>query len=192
MRIAFFALLLFTCSFINHTVAQAGYIITQKGDTIKGEVKLPAFGRPKFKPANKANFRSFNPDTLREYQLTKDSAIFSLKSIPVSSANLVSKVQPLRRLEHGAINLYEYVASSGAQISTWYVSKGADSLIALKTSDLLLAGNGSKKDRRQMLSNLFADQHDIQKAFDESGKFDFDTIRHYIHSYNMAKSGIKH
>lgn len=191
IRTVFLASLLLTCTFINRTNAQAGYIITRKGDTIKGEVKFPSFGRPKFKPVNAANFRSFNLDTVKEYQLSKDSSVFSLKSIPLSSANLVSKVQPLRRLEHGAINLYEYVAPSGSQLSTWYISKGVDSLIALKTSDVFLVGNGIKKDRRQILSNMFADRPDTQKAFDASGKFDFDTIRRYIRSYNKAMSSVK-
>ena len=191
MRTVFLASLLLTCTFINRTNAQAGYIITQKDDTIKGEVKLPAFGRPKFKPVNAANFRSFNLGTVKEYQLSKDSSVFCLKNIPLSSANLVSKVQPLRRLEHGSINLYEYVAPSGSQLFTWYISKGADSLIALKTSDVFLVGNGSKKERRQILSDMFADQPDAQKAFDASGKFDFDTIRRSIRSYNKATSTLK-
>jgi hypothetical protein len=74
MRTVFLALVLLTCAFINLASAQAGYVITQKGDTIKGEVKLPAFGRPKLKPANRAGFRSFNLDTIKEYQLTKKGA----------------------------------------------------------------------------------------------------------------------
>ncbi len=185
MRVACLSLLIFACIFIGKANAQAGYIITQKNDTIKGEVKIRAFGGPQFKPLNKADLISIDVDTLKEYQLS-DSSVFVLRSIPRSTANLIAKPQALQRLEHGRINLYMYQAPAGDHIITWYASKGTDSLITLKTSDIFLVGGGSKKSRKAALSGIFADQPDVQSAFNATGKFDFETIRLYIRKYNRA------
>lgn len=185
MKIAYLSLLVFICVYVNHANAQVGYIITQKNDTIKGEVKMRAFGGAKFKPANNVEPISISFDTIKEYQLS-DSSVYVLKRIPRSTANILSKPQILQRLEHGRINLYQYVAPAGDRITSWYASKGTDSLVTLKTSDIFIVGAGTKKERRKSLSDMFADQPDIQKAFDAEKKFDFHTIWMYILKYNMA------
>ena len=187
MKIACLSLLIFTYIFMDRANAQIGYIITQKNDTLKGEFVLSGFGKPKFKPANKADFRTIDLDTIKEYQLS-DSSVFVLRPVPRSTANLIAKPQVLQRLEHGRINLYMYQAPAGDHIITWYASKGADSLITLKTSDIFLVGGGSKKSRKAALANMFADQPDVQAAFIATAKFDFDTIRTYIRRYNKKAS----
>lgn len=176
---------MFACVYVNHANAQVGYIITQKGDTIKGELNIRLFGGGKFKPMNKPDFVSIKIDTLKEYRLS-DSSVFVLKGIPRSSSNLISKPRILQRLEHGRINLYQYVAPAGDRITSWYASKGTDSLVTLKTSDIFIVGAGTKKERRKSLSDMFADQPDLQAAFDTERKFDFHTIFMYILKYNMA------
>lgn len=188
MKILLLSLLILTYIFTGQADAQVGYIITQKGDTIKGEVKIRAFGGMQFKPANKVDFVTISLDTIKEYQLI-DSSIFALKRIPRSTANLLSKPQILQRLEHGRINLYQYVPPAGDPIITWYASKETDSLITIKTSDIFLAGGGSKKKRIALLSSMFADEPDVQAAFNATGKFDFNTIQVYIRRYNRAASG---
>lgn len=60
------------------------------------------------------------------------------------------------------------------------------SLVTLKTSDIFIVGAGTKKERRKSLSDMFADQPDLQAAFDTERKFDFHTIFMYILKYNMA------
>ena len=175
---------LFICAFVNLAVAQVGYIITQKGDTIKGELNIGTFGGGKFKPINKPDFVSVKIDTLKEYQLS-DSSVYVLRVIPGSGA----KPQILQGIEHGRINLYQYETPAGAtSIIAWYASKGTDSLIKLKTSNAFFGGI-SKKEGKATLSGLFADQPDIQKTFDASGKFDFATIQAYIRKYNKAANG---
>ena len=185
MKIARLLLLVFTCIFINKVNAQAGYIITQKNDTIKGEVKMRAFGRPQFKPSNKADFKPIVLDTLKEYQL-KDSSIWVTKRLPTTSMNFISKPQFVQLLETGKINLYQQTGTDRYRLRTWYVAQTPDSLIAIKTDDIFLAGGGGKKGRQEILSNMFADQPDVQAAFNATGKFDFDTIRLYIHKYNQG------
>lgn len=185
MKISCLLLLAFCCIAMNRVNAQVGYIITQKGDTIKGNVNIRAFGGVKFTPANKTDAISISFDTIREYQLS-DSSVYVLRRIPLSTANILSKPQILQRLEHGRINLYQYVPPAGDPIITWYASKGTDSLITLKTSDIFIGGGGSKKKRMAAFANMLADEPDLQAAFTASGKFDFGTIRLYIRRYNQA------
>jgi len=187
MKLFLLSLLVFICIFMGKANAQVGYIITQKNDTIKGELRMRAFGGAKFKPENKDDI-SVSFDTIKEYQLS-DSSVFVIKRIPRSTANILSKPQILQRLEHGRINLYQYVPPAGDPIITWYASKESDTLITLKTSDIFLAGGGSKKKRIAILSNMFADEPDVQAAFNATGKFDFNTIHIYIRRYNKAASG---
>jgi len=185
MKIACLLLLVFICIFINKVNAQAGYIITQKNDTVKGELKIRAFGRPVFKPANKVDFTAVNIDTLKEYQL-KDSSVWVAKTLPTTSMNFYSKPQFVLLLEKGKISLYQQTGTDRYHLRTWYVAQNPDSLVAIKTDDIFLAGGSGKKGRKEILSNMFADQPDIQAAFNATGKFDFDTIRLYIHKYNKG------
>jgi len=185
MKTACLSLLMVTCFLINKTNAQVGYIITQKGDTIKGEINIGVFGGGKFKAVGQSDYMPVKIDTLKEYQLS-DSSVFVLKRIPRSTANMFSKPQILQRIEHGRINLYQYVPPAGDPIITWYASKGTDSLITIKTSDIFLAGGGSKKKRMAILSNMFADEPDVQAAFNTTRKFDFNTIQICIRRYNKA------
>src|ERR1700743_2783568 len=101
-------LLVFACITFSKADAQVGYIITQKNDTLKGEFKLTDFGRPRFKALNASDVVSVNLDTIKEYQLS-DLSVYVLKRIPRSSTSLTAKPQILQRLEHGRINLYQYV-----------------------------------------------------------------------------------
>lgn len=185
MKIACLSFLVFTCIFIGKANAQAGYIITQKNDTIKGELKIRAFGRPVFKPADKADFTPIILDTLKEYQL-KDSSVWVAERLPTTSMNFISKPQFVQLLETGKIRLYQQTGTDRYRLRTWYVAQTPDSLIAIKTDDIVLAGGGSKKGRKEILAAMFADQPDIKAAFNATGKFDFDTIRLYIHKYNQG------
>jgi len=75
MKITCLSLLIFSCIFINDATAQAGYIVNLKNDTLRGEFKTTAFGRPKFMAANATAPVSVNLDTIKEYQLTKDGSV---------------------------------------------------------------------------------------------------------------------
>jgi len=144
MKTACLSLLIVTCFLINKANAQVGYIITQKGDTIKGEINIGVFGGGKFKAVGQSDYMPVKIDTLKEYQLS-DSSVFVLKRIPRSTANMFSKPQILQRIEHGRINLYQYVPPAGDPIITWYASKGTDSLITIKTSDIFWQAAAAKK-----------------------------------------------
>ena len=185
MKISCLSLLIFACIFINKVNAQAGYIITQKNDTVKGELKIRAFVRPQFKLANKTDFTPITLDTLKEYQL-KDSSVWVAKRLPTTSMNFIAKPQFVLLLEKGKINLYQQTGTDRYHLRTWYVAQNPDSLVAIKTDDIFLAGGGSKKGRKEILAAMFADQPDIQATFNATSKFDFDTIRLYIRKYNQG------
>lgn len=180
-------LLIFVCAFlISATAQQPGYIITFKNDTLKGEFKTSAFGRPKFKARNSDATISINLDTIKEYQLTKDASVFIAEVLPKTSMNFIGRPQFVERLEHGKINLYEMVTPSGMHLKTWYITSNNDTLIPIKTDDMAIIGGGSKKKRRETLAKMMSDKPDIAASFSADNSFSYDKIRSYIKQYNNA------
>jgi hypothetical protein len=186
MRKSYILLAVFMDLFVSRANAQTGYIITANNDTIKGEIKIPAFSGPKFKPAGATAFKSISLDTVKEYRLTKDSSIWMAKILPSTSMNLISKPQFVHRLEHGKIDLFEQIGADREHLTTWYINGNTDTLIAIKTDDLAIIGGGSKKSRKEILLKMMADQPAIVAAFNADNKFSYDKIRAYIKQYNRA------
>jgi len=178
-RTIFLVLIIF--SFTRNSFSQtAGYIITPNNDTLRGETKSTLF-KLKFRPSKAIEFKTVNTDTIKEYQLTKDSSVFISEIVPLSPT--FSSPQFVQRLEHGKINLYEKV-STAEKLRAWYVNKYADSLTLIKFDDKFTADKVFKKDRQRIFENMLSDDPLIAAELKNGDNFSFDAIRAYVKKYN--------
>lgn len=176
---------LFTCTFINFSSAQIGYVITNKSDTIKCEVTMAWMGYPKYKIKGKES-KKVTVDDIKEYQLTNDSTIYLAKKLRPNK-----KPEFVQVLERGKICLYgnDIQRSTGTYTSSTttdlYVTKNIDSLIGLKINGIGYNGP-SRKERKNILFNILSDNQQIANAYKTENSFTYETIRKYIKMYNQA------
>lgn len=173
-----------------------GYIVNTKGDTIKCDFKKPALGALRYKTANSAEkFKKPSPDDLKAYYSTWDSTMYEAAPVDTDGYN----PELLKRLETGTIRLYEEdivnngyfmngYYTGGSTNVFFYVSKDMASLKEIKSNTLNIGGHSRKK-RKAYLLSLIADDPDLAKQFDAEQDYDLKTLRHYIHDYNVFKSG---
>jgi hypothetical protein len=175
--------------FVFNSYAQhIGYVITSKNDTIPCfKVKKDLFG-VKYKANEKDDFTRIKTDNIKEYQLTKDSAIYIAKALKDG----VSDIEFVQRLEYGKICLYEQIISGYNNTTTanWYANKDNGPVVMVKTSGLLLFGP-DHSDRRKEFLNLINDDAKITSTYTAEDSFSFKTIRKYIQQYNEATSSQK-
>lgn len=169
-----------------------GYIITINNDTIKCDFKKPSFGALKYKPANSTGkFKKPSIDEIKEYYSTFDSTVYV-----AMAADSDSYLQFLKRLESGAIKLYEKQETQpatymngmwvgGGTTTYFYISKNNGPLKGIKSNALFTS---SRKSRKEYLYGLFSDNPELAEKFKNDTNFDIKTIRHYISSYNADKS----
>ncbi len=172
-----------------------GYIVNNTGDTVKCEFKKPTLGQLKYRPVNSTEkFKKPSIDAVKEYYSAYDTTVYVALVTDTASTDL----EYLKRLENGAIKLYEedVTASamymngmwSGGGTSVYYYINKNDGLLKQIKSNTLITGGGSRKTRREYLYDLFSDDPALAEKFKEDQNFDLKTLRHYISTYNADKS----
>ena len=172
-----------------------GFIVNTKGDTISCEFKKPLLGELRYKPVNTTEkFKKITTDEVKEYFMATDSIDY----ISLFADSDSTEPEFYQRLENGKVCLYKKVVThynymNGMMTSSsntfYFVSKDFGYLREIKSNSLL--NDGSRKKRREYLSNLFSDDPELDEKFKNDNNFDFETVRNYVHAYNIykAKSG---
>lgn len=182
--------------FISSARAQDNdYIITTKGDTIKGQLN----GR-RFKAKGYDKAKRISLDSIRETYVAEDDILKRAVYNPNSAERIFMTV-----LESGKINLYVhneigptagaaymipskiFMPTVGAVSSPhWYVAKGLDTLQELNVSVGIISFKPSKK-RMDVLAQLITDNKELYDKFISDDKFTLRQVRNIIHLYNTGK-----
>lgn len=183
IKISFFIAAIFCCVTAK---AQQDYVITTKGDTLHCKVNIPFIGGHKYKAAGMADAVKISTDDIKEYYIARKKALF----LSVFK-NGGTKREFMPVLEKGKINLYEVVNNNygpngtSTSTTTWYVSKGTDNAIELKTSGLFLSK--SRENRKNELADMFKDNKAVYDKYMTDDDFGFKQIRNLVHLYNTGE-----
>lgn len=127
---------------------------------------------------------------------------------------IAEKATWLKCIENGKIKLYEFkhsnlgnradnvldvactlssvIASGGAipntEYTNWYVEKEGTELTPIKYNSFVMAGSKSKKERKELLKDLLADNEKISESYCQTKSFTFEAVQTLIHEYNNSKS----
>lgn len=155
----------------------AGYIITVKGDTLKGQVKfnpkndLLLYDAITFQ-TNAADKKSYRANKIKEYSF--DGNVFVSRLID-------DKPVFVKRLSAGAVNLYEYKMEEYFMNNIhlrvdYYMEKLGDSeLIHIRESKF-----------KKQLAEALSDDQDLIKDIQEK-KYDYENIVDIFEQYNKNK-----
>ncbi|WP_184544677.1 hypothetical protein [Mucilaginibacter sp. FT3.2] len=119
----------------------------------------------------------------------------------------------LKCIEDGEIALYEHKSSTfgysldnalgitttfgsiigtggipNSEFTNWYVEKGGSPLTPIKYNSFVSAGSKAKKERKQLLKEMLADNDGVSKSYDQNKPFTFKLVQTLIHEYNRSKS----
>jgi hypothetical protein len=139
-------------------------IVNLNGDTLKCEIKTNFVRTTKYKTPDMADFEKFDEKSVKYFYIAKDSERYRAVTRPGKK-----KLEYLRLIEEGKICLYEYISSSYMQsgltqsTTNWFISKNNDTLYKLKTSSLF--NFTSKKDRKDVFSDMLADNPEVLKQY---------------------------
>jgi hypothetical protein len=165
------------------------YVITKAGDTIPCKIKFGLFNILKYQPLDGNRIVDLIPTTIKEYFSRRDKNPMIAKVLPKAMA-----AKFVKRLEHGAISLYEEVNSSpGGMTSGGHMYGGSANIYwyAEKSGKLYLIKNNnnlfvkiSKKEQNAAFDQLIADDPDVFKEFKEKKDYSWDEIQLTISTYN--------
>ncbi len=176
---------LFVCFFVKLSNAQEGYVITQKNDTIKCDVRSWGYGGAKYKTAEGKTVKIYVND-FKEYRFTKDSTIYRAKFLFGGK-----KQDFLALLENGKICLYGYSINYGGALGNYgqlYVIKSTDT--TNKLSPIVIGGLGydgpNRTERKKILFDMMSDEPKIANAYKAEDTLNPDKVRKYVQMYNKA------
>lgn len=157
------------------------YVISLKGDTIKGPVLWISEGALKMDPFKETRTVKYKAADIKEARKS------GLLYFPVRVSLLLHDIVFAKRLEHGAIDLYQYYRESTSQYGTasqtiWYAGKAGIPVAEIKTSGI---GNISRAERRKNLMALIADNETLSKEVDSKNDYSFDYLFDVIKRYNQ-------
>lgn len=154
------------------------YVINLKGDTIKGDVLSVGDGAVRIDPFTETHTVRYKAVDIKE--VCKMGKVYTSLKISLTFRNDVI----LKRIEHGAINLYEYFQQSynntGSQ-TTWYADKPGLAVKEIKTSGL---GDISRSERKKNMMALIVDNEQLTKQFIAQYDYSFTTLLNLIREYN--------
>ncbi|MCV9927852.1 hypothetical protein OIU83_09325 [Flavobacterium sp. LS1R49] len=128
--------------------------------------------------------------------------------------SLAEKADWLKCIEDGEIKLYEYkhsnlgnnadnvldvactissvIATSGAipniEFTNWYVEKEGTQLTPIIYSSFTVAGSKPRKERKELLRSLLADNGKVSQNYSQTKPFTFKTVQTLIQEYNISKT----
>jgi len=193
---AFVILLLFTLS---AKAQNSDYVITTNGDTLACTITTPAFVQNgKYKTSGMDKSKQILMSEIKEYYISKDSALFrKVYKRPGKTGSAKFMVV----LENGKINLYEEIINTtymnpgmnGGMYTnsstTWYLSKGSDTLKAIKNADFSISALffKSRKSRENEFAEMIMDNKKVYDKYLADDKFSFKEVRNLVHVYNTGK-----
>lgn len=165
------------------------YLVTNQGDTLRGKFKSGFSSRGSFKVDKKVI--TVDSDDHMSYYLGKDKELY--RTVAPSKP---SKKYWCLVLEDGPIRLYEQEIKkhrsmmnpgTGSMLSsytdvkrTWYATKNDSVIVEVKTNSIW----GNRQDRKDAVSELFSDDPETLKEYEQAGDFRFDTVRALVARYN--------
>jgi len=171
----------------SHLKAQKDYVITLAGDTLLGKIRKPFLDGLKFQEAGKKESIYIGTEIYKEYYFSKDSTHYVAVKLSESK-----KLEFLKRLEHGKIQLFIKVVNGpgmmgaggvmmgGNSTSYWYAGFSLDSLKEIKTNGLL----GTRSQREKNFHSLIESYPELLEDFKNEKDFSIDMLRSYVKKYN--------
>jgi hypothetical protein len=165
------------------------YVINLKGDTIKGPVLWIREGALKMDPFKETQTVKYKAADIKEAR--EAGQIY----IPIKVSLLLHDIVFAKRLEHGAIDLFQYYRESTSQYGTasqtiWYAGKAGIPVAEIKTTGI---GNISRAERKKNFMALIADNETLSKEVDSKNDYSFDYLFDVIKRYNQQfKEANKH
>lgn len=164
--------------------AQKDYVVTFKGDTLRGEVFTTLLGSVRFIDQNTGKEEKVSRvgANIKLYFISDDSLTYvSVKTSPNT------KPQFLKRLLDGRIQLFEkfvshYAPAGGVAPSNsfWYAVKEDGPVLEIKTNNLF----ASRTQRKENFYSLLGDYPALLEKFEQEKAYSFDLIKSYIRTYN--------
>ncbi|MDB5141940.1 MAG: hypothetical protein JWQ66_653 [Mucilaginibacter sp.] len=181
------AFLSFSLYFNAHAQAAADtisrdYVINLKGDTIKGKVLWVGDGSVKIDPFKETHTVKYKTADIKEACQT--GQIY----VPIKVSLVFHDMVFAKRLEHGAVELYQYYRQSTSQYgitaaqTIWYAGKAGVPIAEIKTTGI---GNISRAERKKNFMALIADNEALSKEFDSKNDYSFDYLFDVIKRYNQ-------
>jgi hypothetical protein len=180
------AFLLFSIHFNSEAQSKADtisrdYVITLKGDTVKGQVLWISDGAVKIDPFTETHSIKYKAAEIKEAYQTGQVYV------PIKVSLTFRDIVIVKRLQHGVIDLYEYFQQSTSQYgtasqSTWYASKAGVVVTEIKTSGI---GDMSRAERKKNFMKLIADNQALSSEFDSKKDYSFDYLADVIKRYNQ-------
>jgi hypothetical protein len=157
------------------------YVITLKGDTVKGQVLWVSDGAVKIDPFSETHSVKYKAADIKE--ACKTGEVY----VPIKVSLTFRDIAMMKRLQHGIIDLYEYFQQNTTQYgtasqSTWYASKPGVPVTEIKTSGI---GGMSRAERKKNFMTLIADNPALSTEFDSKKDYSFDYLADVIKRYNQ-------
>lgn len=181
------ALIILLLCAANLLKAQKDYVITLTGDTLLGKIKKPFLDGLKFQEVGKKESIYISTEVYKEYHFSKDSTHYVAVKLSESK-----KLEFLKRLEYGKIQLFVRVLSNpgmmgaggvmmgGGSTSYWYAGFDLDNLKEIKTNGLL----GTRSQREKNFHSLIESYPELLEDFKNEKDFSIDMLRAYVKKYN--------
>jgi len=175
------ALILFiTCISLSSKAQKIDYVITNKGDTLAGQIIGERMSWFKFKSQTDTKFQKFTASEVAEYRTDK-KRYFS-KVLP-------GEEEPtfVMRFEDGPISLYQYLKytnpAGNNYILRWYASKNNGPLVELKSN---WGATTSREERKENFEALISDNAIVLSKYKAAHSYSFDIIESLVKNYNMT------
>ncbi|MGZ3757178.1 MAG: hypothetical protein ACXVAY_12720 [Mucilaginibacter sp.] len=173
----------------NTFAQQTDYVITTKGDTLQCDISFPLFssaGKYKVNGSNQSG--KLKPDEIKEYYSYRKKTLYRAINKPGTEKPEYALV-----VEKGKINLYQQVTqyynyavnAYSSNTVQWYVGKGTESVVELKTSGLFF--DKSRKERKDDFADMIKDNKIVYDKYMADGKFTFKQLRKLVHLYNTSE-----
>jgi hypothetical protein len=159
------------------------YVITLKGDTVKGQVLWVSDGAVKIDPFSETHSVKYKAADIKE--ACKTGEVY----VPIKVSLTFRDIVIVKRLQHGVIDLYEYFQQNTTQYgtasqSTWYAGKRGVAVTEIKTSGI---GGMSRAERKKNFMALISDNATLSSEFDSKKDYSFDYLADVIKRYNLQE-----
>lgn len=153
-----------------------GYVVTLKGDTLKGDIKIPKVGKEHemfakvFIKISEADQKSLKAEKVKEYVV--DGQHFVVRKF---DGDMVF----MKKLSSGALNLYEYkyetyVMNDVKVRSEYFIEKdGKEELTKIKSGKL-----------KKQIAEVISDNEELVKQVEASDKLEQDQLVQVVNEYN--------
>ena len=176
------------------------YVVTIQGETLPCTITSSAFTHyGKYKTDQMDSPKEISMDEIKDYYISKDRTLYRKV---LKRPGKPGSAQFMAVLENGKINLYEeeitntYMTSGpngvthSSSSAVWYISKGSDTLTAIKNEDFSISSVffKSRKTRENVFAAMIMDNKDVYDKYLADDKFSFKQVRDIVHLYNTGRS----